>query len=56
MVRATMAEEQLKSLQEHLGKVTLDYQKKIVELKKSVRIHYTPGHFLTRHLPTPRTR
>ncbi|KRX05294.1 P-loop containing nucleoside triphosphate hydrolase [Pseudocohnilembus persalinus] len=35
MVRATMAEEQLNSMQEHLSKTTLDYQKKIVELKKS---------------------
>lgn len=29
-----MAEEQLKALQEHLQKATLDYQKKIMELKR----------------------
>ena len=33
-VRATMAEQQLKTLQEHYNKATHDYQKKIMELKK----------------------
>jgi hypothetical protein len=36
MVRATMAEEQLKSLQEHLNKVTQDYQKKIMDMKRQM--------------------
>ena len=33
-VRATMAEQQLKTLQEHYNKANQDYQKKILELKK----------------------
>ena len=37
MVRATMAEEQLKNLQEHLRTTTQEYSKKIYELKKKVR-------------------
>jgi len=36
MVRATMAEEQLKNLQEHLRTTTQEYSKKIYELKKKV--------------------
>ena len=35
-VRATMAEEQLKNLQEHLNQSTLSYQKKISELKNAL--------------------
>jgi len=35
LVRSTMAEEQLRALQEHLNKTTLEYQRKIVELQKS---------------------
>ncbi len=38
MVRATMAEEQLKSLTEHLSKTTLDYQRKIMELKRVINL------------------
>ncbi|EGR27555.1 kinesin-like protein, putative [Ichthyophthirius multifiliis] len=38
LVRATMAEEQLKQLQEHLQKSTLEYQKKIMELKKVLQL------------------
>lgn len=34
MVRATMAEEQLRSMQENMTKLTQEYQKKIIELKK----------------------
>jgi len=34
-VRATMAEQQLKTLQEHFNKTTHEYQKKIIELKKN---------------------
>eukprot|EP00828_Plagiopyla_frontata_P003703 TRINITY_DN11192_c0_g1_i2.p1 TRINITY_DN11192_c0_g1~~TRINITY_DN11192_c0_g1_i2.p1 ORF type:complete len:540 (+),score=78.71 TRINITY_DN11192_c0_g1_i2:95-1621(+) len=34
IVRSTMAEEQLKSLQEHLSKSTADYQKKILQYQK----------------------
>eukprot|EP01017_Pseudomicrothorax_dubius_P051103 TRINITY_DN9773_c0_g1_i1.p1 TRINITY_DN9773_c0_g1~~TRINITY_DN9773_c0_g1_i1.p1 ORF type:complete len:111 (+),score=46.13 TRINITY_DN9773_c0_g1_i1:64-396(+) len=37
MVRATMAEEQLRSLQDNMTKLTQDYQRKIVELKKQAR-------------------
>ena len=33
-VRATMAEEQLKNMQEHLGTTTHSYQRKIFEMKK----------------------
>jgi len=33
-VRATMAEQQLKTLQEHYNKATQDYQKKMNEIKK----------------------
>lgn len=36
-VRATMAEEQLKNLQEHLTTNTHSYQKKIYEMKKILR-------------------
>ncbi len=36
LTRATMAEEQLKQLQEHLNKTTQEYTKKIHELKKQV--------------------
>jgi len=36
MVRATMAEEQLKNLQEHLRTTTQEYSKKIYELKKKL--------------------
>lgn len=35
IVRSTMAEEQLKHLQEHLNKVTYDYHRKLTEMKKS---------------------
>lgn len=33
-VRATMAEQQLKTLQEYFKKMTQEYQSKILELKK----------------------
>ncbi len=33
-VRSTMAEQQLKTLQEHYNKASQDYQKKLVELKR----------------------
>lgn len=36
-VRSTMAEEQLKNLQEHLGTTTHTYQKKIFEMKKILK-------------------
>jgi len=36
-VRATMAEEQLKNLQEHLSTSAHSYQKKIFELKKILK-------------------
>lgn len=32
-----MAEEQLKSMQEHLNKISQEYQRKIMELKKQLR-------------------
>ena len=35
-VRATMAEQQLKTLQDCFAKTTQDYQKKIVELKRKL--------------------
>ena len=35
-VRATMAEQQLKTLQEHFNKSTQDYQKKVQELKRRI--------------------
>ena len=37
-VRATMAEEHLKTLQDHYNKAAQDYQRKILELKKKVPI------------------
>jgi len=37
IVRATMAEEQLKNLQEHLNKTTQDYSKKIYDLKRQMK-------------------
>ncbi len=38
-VRSTMAEQQLKTLQEHYNKATQDYQKKIMEMKKRLEGH-----------------
>lgn len=35
-VRATMAEQQLKTLQEHYNKASQDFQRKISELKKKL--------------------
>ncbi|CAD8184449.1 unnamed protein product [Paramecium octaurelia] len=38
IVRATMAEEQLKALQEHLAKQSQDYQRKLLEIKRGGNI------------------
>lgn len=35
-VRATMAEQQLKTLQDHYNKASQDYQKKMMEMKRKL--------------------
>ena len=43
-VRATMAEEQLNSLQEHMSENTKQYQKKILELSKELEASDIKGN------------
>ena len=43
-VRATMAEEQLNSLQEHMSENTKQYQKKILELSKKLEASDIKGN------------